>query len=66
MIHFISVVILSVRGALVRKFMLVAHSLGMTRGDWIFLDVEIFQVSISVVAHDFTGFFLGRSQPGAC
>lgn len=27
-----------------RKFMLAAYSLGMTRGDWTFLDVEIFQV----------------------
>lgn len=42
----ITVVILSVRGRLVRKFMLAAHDLGMTRGDYIFLDVEIFQVSI--------------------
>lgn len=41
---FFSVVILSVRGRLVRKFMLAAHDLGMTRGDYIFLDVEIFQV----------------------
>ncbi|XP_044009185.1 atrial natriuretic peptide receptor 1 [Aphidius gifuensis] len=39
------VVILSVRGTLVRKFMLAAHSLGMTRGDWTFLDVEIIQGS---------------------
>lgn len=39
------VVILSVRGQLVRKFMLAAHQLGMTKGDWTFLDVEIFQVS---------------------
>lgn len=39
-------VILSVRGRLVRKFMLAAHDLGMTRGDYIFLDVEIFQVRI--------------------
>lgn len=39
------VVILSVRGQLVRKFMLAAHQLGMTKGDWVFLDVEIFQVS---------------------
>ncbi|XP_075215398.1 atrial natriuretic peptide receptor 1 [Lycorma delicatula] len=37
------VVILSVRGVLVRKFMLAAHTLGMTRGDWTFLDVEIVQ-----------------------
>lgn len=37
-------VILSVRGTLVRKFMLAAYSLGMTNGDWVFLDVEIFQV----------------------
>ena len=28
-----------------RKFMLAAHSLGMTKGDWTFLDVEIFQGS---------------------
>lgn len=39
------VLILSVRGQLVRKFMLAAHQLGMTKGDWVFLDVEIFQVS---------------------
>ncbi|XP_026685433.1 atrial natriuretic peptide receptor 3-like [Diaphorina citri] len=39
--NYARVVILSVRGALVRKFMLAAHSLGMTRGDWTFLDVEI-------------------------
>uniref|UniRef100_A0A1I8QAW1 Guanylate cyclase domain-containing protein n=1 Tax=Stomoxys calcitrans TaxID=35570 RepID=A0A1I8QAW1_STOCA len=39
------VVILSVRGTLVRKFMLAAYSLGMTNGDWVFLDVEIFQSS---------------------
>jgi len=39
------VVILSVRGQLVRKFMLAAYQLGMTRGEWTFLDVEIFQVS---------------------
>lgn len=38
-------VILSVRGTLVRKFMLAAYALGMTNGDWVFLDVEIFQVS---------------------
>ncbi|TMW41793.1 hypothetical protein DOY81_013127 [Sarcophaga bullata] len=39
------VVILSVRGTLVRKFMLAAYALGMTNGDWVFLDVEIFQSS---------------------
>ncbi|XP_046602850.1 atrial natriuretic peptide receptor 1 [Neodiprion virginianus] len=39
------VVILTVRGTLVRRFMLAAHNLGMTRGDWVFLDVEIFQGS---------------------
>ncbi|XP_025153401.1 atrial natriuretic peptide receptor 1 [Harpegnathos saltator] len=39
------ILILSVRGMLVRKFMLAAHELGMTRGDWAFLDVEIFQGS---------------------
>lgn len=38
------VVILSVRGTLVRKFMLAAHELEMTRGEWAFLDVEIFHV----------------------
>ncbi|XP_031765770.1 atrial natriuretic peptide receptor 1 [Galleria mellonella] len=37
------VVILSVRAPLVREFLLAAHTLGMTRGDWAFLDVEIFQ-----------------------
>lgn len=42
----VSVLILSVRGALVRKFMLSAHDLGMTKGDWTFLDVEIFKVRI--------------------
>lgn len=41
-----AVVILSVRGVLVRKFMLAAHALGMTRGEYLFLDVEIFQVII--------------------
>lgn len=41
------VVILSVRGTLVRKFMLTAHKLGMTKGEWTFFDVEIFQVSFS-------------------
>lgn len=40
------IVILSVRGRLVRKFMLAAHQLGMTRGEYVFLDVEIFQVSL--------------------
>lgn len=45
---FETVVILSVRGMLVRKFMLAAHALGMTKGDWTFLDVEIFQVCIFV------------------
>ncbi|KAL0128807.1 hypothetical protein PUN28_003887 [Cardiocondyla obscurior] len=39
------IVILSVRGMLVRRFMLAAHELGMTRGDWAFLDVEIFHGS---------------------
>ncbi|XP_050326322.1 atrial natriuretic peptide receptor 1 [Bactrocera neohumeralis] len=39
------VVILSLRGSLVRKFMLAAYTLGMTNGDWVFLDVEIFQSS---------------------
>lgn len=43
-INIILVLILSVRGVLVRKFMLAAYGLGMTRGDWTFLDVEIFQV----------------------
>lgn len=38
-------IILSVRGSLVRKFMLSAHRLGMTRGEFTFLDVEIFQSS---------------------
>lgn len=41
---FLTVVILSVRGLLVRRFMLAAHELGMTRGDWVFFDVEIFHV----------------------
>ncbi|CAH0550985.1 unnamed protein product [Brassicogethes aeneus] len=36
------VVILSVRGPLVRKFMIAAHGLDMTKGDYTFLDVEIF------------------------
>ncbi|XP_054277953.1 atrial natriuretic peptide receptor 1-like [Macrosteles quadrilineatus] len=39
------VVILSVRGLLVRRCMIAAHNLGMTRGDWTFLDVEIVQGS---------------------
>ncbi|XP_050514890.1 atrial natriuretic peptide receptor 1 [Diabrotica virgifera virgifera] len=37
------VFILCVRGPLVREFMLTAHTLGMTSGEYIFLDVEIFQ-----------------------
>lgn len=41
------VVILSVRGVLVRKFMLAAYSLEMTKGEYVFLDVEIFQVNTS-------------------
>ncbi len=40
-----AVVILSVRGVLKRRFMLTAHTMGMTRGDWTFLDVDIFHVS---------------------
>ncbi|XP_037950406.1 receptor-type guanylate cyclase gcy-28 [Teleopsis dalmanni] len=39
------VIILSVRGTLVRNFMLAAYDLEMTNGDWVFLDVEIFQSS---------------------
>jgi atrial natriuretic peptide receptor A len=39
------VVILSVRGQLMRKFMLAAHQLGMTKGEWVFFDVEIFLVN---------------------
>jgi hypothetical protein len=42
--YIVLVLILSVRGVLVRKFMLAAYNLEMTRGDWTFLDVEIFQV----------------------
>lgn len=41
-----AVVILCVRGTLVRKCMLAAHKLGMTKGDWVFLDVELVQVRI--------------------
>lgn len=41
---YFAVVILSVRGTLVRQCMIAAHNLGMTRGDWAFLDVEIVQV----------------------
>lgn len=40
----VAVVILSVRGTLVRRCMIAAHSLSMTRGDFTFLDVEIVQV----------------------
>ncbi|XP_026810639.1 atrial natriuretic peptide receptor 1-like [Rhopalosiphum maidis] len=40
-----TVVILCVRGTLVRKCMLAAHKLGMTKGDWAFLDVELVQGS---------------------
>lgn len=47
------VLILSVRGVLVRKFMLAAHALGMTRGEWTFLDVEIFQVTKVTFSHSF-------------
>jgi hypothetical protein len=56
--YFHIVVILSVRGVLVRKFMIAAHSLGMTKGDWTFLDVEIFQVSL------FGFFFFFRQKLG--
>jgi len=41
---FFTVVILCVRGTLVRKCMLAAHKLGMTKGEWAFLDVELVQV----------------------
>lgn len=51
------VVILAVRGTLVRKFMLAAHQLGMTRGEWAFFDIEIFQVSELITLHIFF-FFL--------
>lgn len=54
---FLIVLILSVRGTLVRKFMLAAHDLEMTKGDWAFLDVEIFQVKISLF-FSFSFFFL--------
>lgn len=50
-LFFYTVVILSVRGRLVRKFMLAAHALGMTEGDYIFLDVEIFQVIKWIAIH---------------
>lgn len=43
-----SVVILCVRGTLVRKCMLSAHKLGMTKGEWVFLDVELVQVIIII------------------
>ncbi|XP_050541840.1 atrial natriuretic peptide receptor 1 isoform X2 [Daktulosphaira vitifoliae] len=37
------VIILCVRGTLVRKCMLAAHKIGMTKGEWAFLDVELVQ-----------------------
>lgn len=55
-----AVVILSVRGPLVREFLLAAHALGMTRGDWAFLDVEIFQV----IYWAFFGWLLGSKAFG--
>ncbi|GBP68597.1 Atrial natriuretic peptide receptor 1 [Eumeta japonica] len=45
------VVILCVRAPLVREFLLAAHALGMTRGDWAFLDVEIFQNPLLHLVH---------------
>lgn len=45
MIFYEPVIILSVRGVLVRRFLLAAHSLDMTKGDYTFLDVEIFKGS---------------------
>ncbi|XP_059472836.1 atrial natriuretic peptide receptor 1 isoform X3 [Neocloeon triangulifer] len=39
------VIILSVRGPLTRNFLLEAYYLNMTRGDWAFLDVELFENS---------------------
>lgn len=39
-----TVMILCVRGSLVRKCMLAAHKLGMTKGEWAFLDVVLVQV----------------------
>lgn len=57
---FLIVLILSVRGTLVRKFMLAAHDLEMTKGDWAFLDVEIFQVKISLF-FSFSFFFSRQS-----
>lgn len=46
-----TVVILCVRGTLVRKCMLAAHKLGMTKGEWAFLDVELVQVGNIYVNH---------------
>ena len=40
----VPVVILSLQENLVREFMLKAHSKGLTKGDWAFLDVELFKV----------------------
>ncbi|XP_017774638.1 PREDICTED: receptor-type guanylate cyclase gcy-28-like [Nicrophorus vespilloides] len=39
------VMILSIRASLVRKFMLAAHGLGMTKGDWVFMDLEMYKGS---------------------
>lgn len=39
------VVILSLQESLVREFMLKAHERGLTKGEWAFLDVELFKVS---------------------
>lgn len=47
--NYARVVILSVRGRLVRTFMLTAQELGMTKGGWTFLDVEIFQVKVNFI-----------------
>ena len=37
------VIILSVAGNRIRDFMLTAHSMGFTNGDYVFMDVELFK-----------------------
>jgi len=44
-LSFVPVIILSVRGTLTRNFLLEAYYLNMTKGDWAFLDVELYEVS---------------------
>lgn len=45
----VAVIILSVRGTLTRNFLLEAYYLNMTKGEWAFLDVELYEVSCDAI-----------------